>query len=155
MKFSFLDPNVGPTMNIFIVIANVINLVYNVPQIVKTCRTKSTNDFSGWFLFLRFVGNTIWIAYAIELDSMLMLINNIVTVLSSGIIGGIMLKNMYIEYKLKQYNILNNPDDVDDELANYKINIIDIKHNDNKDNKYNNIRHNDKKYEDLEEISLT
>jgi uncharacterized protein with PQ loop repeat len=149
MKFNFLDPKVGPTMNIFIVIANIINLVYNVPQIVKTCKSQSTNDFSGWFLVLRFIGNTIWIAYAIEVDSMLMLINNIVTVISSGIIGGFMANNMYKSYKLKKYNILTNPDDVDDDLVNCKINIIDIKHNDIKDN---NIKHQN--YEDLEEISL-
>lgn len=141
MKFSFIDHNVSTTMNVFIVIANIINLVYNIPQVVKTWKSKSTNDFSGWFLSLRFIGNTIWIAYAIELDSLLMLINNIVTVLASGIIGGIMLNNMYKTYKLKQYNILNNPDDVDDDIANYKINIVSIEHNN--------------KNEDMEEITLT
>jgi MtN3 and saliva related transmembrane protein len=141
MKFSFIDHNVSTTMNVFIVIANIINLVYNIPQVVKTWKSKSTNDFSGWFLSLRFIGNTIWIAYAIELDSLLMLINNVVTVLASGIIGGIMLNNMYRTYKLKQYNILNNPDDVDDDIANYKINIVSIEHNN--------------KNEDMEEITLT
>ena len=128
-------------MNVFLVIANVINLVYNIPQVVKTCRTKSTKDFSGWFLSLRFIGNTIWIGYAIEVDSLLMLVNNIVTVVASGIITGIMINNMYTSYKLKQYNTLNNPDDVDDDLANYKINIVSIEHN--------------KKTEDMEEITLT
>jgi uncharacterized protein with PQ loop repeat len=145
MKFSFIDKNVSTTMNVFIVIANIINLVYNIPQVVKTCKSKSTKDFSGWFLSLRFIGNTIWIAYAIELDSLLMLINNIVTVVASGIIGGIMVNNMYNEYKLKQYNILNNmkSDEVDDDLVSYKVNIISVEHN------------NNKKYEDLEEITLT
>ncbi len=50
MHLTLLDKNVSDTMNVFLVIANIINLVYNVPQIVKTCRTKSTKDFSGWFL---------------------------------------------------------------------------------------------------------
>jgi uncharacterized protein with PQ loop repeat len=90
-------------MNVFLVIANVINLVYNIPQIVKTCRSKSTKDFSGWFLSLRFLGNIIWIGYAIEVDSLLMLINNIVTVIASGIIGGFMINNMYIAYKIRNY----------------------------------------------------
>ncbi len=143
MKFSFIDKNVSTTMNVFIVIANIINLVYNIPQVVKTCKSKSTKDFSGWFLSLRFIGNTIWIAYAIELDSLLMLINNIVTVVASGIIGGIMVNNMYKEYKLKQYNILNNmkSDDMDDDMANYKVNIVNIEHNN--------------KHQKIEEISLT
>jgi hypothetical protein len=73
-----------------------------------------------------------------------MLINNIVTVIASGIIGGIMVHNMYKEYKLKQYNILNNmkSDDMDDDMANYKVNIVNIEHNNNKHQK-------------IEEISLT
>ncbi len=145
MKFSFIDKNVSTSMNVFIVIANIINLVYNIPQVTKTWKTKSTKDFSGWFLSLRFIGNTIWIAYAIEVDSLLMLINNIVTVVASGIIGGIMVNNMYKQYKLKQYNILNNPDDTDDDLENYKINIVNIEHNKN---------NNNEKYEELEEITL-
>jgi uncharacterized protein with PQ loop repeat len=99
MKFDLIDHNVDTTMNVFLVIANVINLVYNIPQIVKTCKTRSTKDFSGWFLFLRVIGNSIWIAYAIQVSSLLMLINNVVTVVSSLIIGGIMINNM--RYKKK------------------------------------------------------
>jgi MtN3 and saliva related transmembrane protein len=87
MKLKFFDPNVSRTMNGFLVIANIINLVYNLPQIYKTYKTKSTGDFSEWFLFLRIVGNVIWIPYAIEIESTLMLINTLVTVASSIFIG--------------------------------------------------------------------
>ena len=83
MHFTILDENVSQTMNGFLIIANVINIIYNVPQILKTYKTKSTRDFSSWFISLRIFGNIIWVAYAIEVDSMLMLINNIVTVASS------------------------------------------------------------------------
>jgi uncharacterized protein with PQ loop repeat len=146
MKFTFIDHNVSTTMNVFLVIANIINFVYNIPQVVKTCRTGSTKDFSGWFLSLRFIGNTIWIGYAIEVDSLLMLLNNIVTVIASGIISGIMVHNMYKEYKLKKYNLLNNSNtNDDDDLVNCKLNIISIEHN--------NINNNEK-YEELEEITL-
>jgi uncharacterized protein with PQ loop repeat len=87
MKFQILDEHVSPTMNVFLVFANIINLVYNIPQMVQTYKTKSTKDFSPWFLALRVVGNLIWVAYSIELDSFLFLLNNIVTVLSSVFIG--------------------------------------------------------------------
>ena len=53
--------------------------------------------------------------------------------------------NMYKKYQLKQYNILHNSDEVDDDLANYKVNIISIEHNKN---------NNNEKYEELEEITL-
>jgi uncharacterized protein with PQ loop repeat len=147
MKFTLIDHNVSKTMNIFLVIANVINLVYNIPQIVKTCRSRSTKDFSGWFLSLRFLGNLIWIGYAIEVDSLLMLINNIVTVIASGIIGGFMINNMYTTYKMRKYKqIVESNYDV-------PINIINIEYNQNEriEKKDNNI----KKVEELDTISLT
>ena len=58
-----------------------------MPQVIKTYKTKSTKDFSSWFIFLRILGNIIWIVYAIEIDSLQMLINNCVTVLASLFIG--------------------------------------------------------------------
>jgi uncharacterized protein with PQ loop repeat len=129
MNFSILDPNVNDTMNGFLVLANIINLVYNVPQILKTCKTKSTKDFSGWFLSLRMVGNLIWVAYAIEVQSLLMLINNIVTVVSSGIIASFMVNDMYKAYKMKKYNILNDPEDIIDKEIKYPISVISMEHN--------------------------
>lgn len=87
MNFTLLDNNVSTEMNVFLIIANIINLVYNIPQIVKTIKTKSTKDFSEWFLGLRIVGNLIWMAYAIEINSFMLLLNSLVTVISSLIIS--------------------------------------------------------------------
>ena len=84
MKFEIMNDDVSLTMNIFLIIANIINIVYNIPQMVKTYKCKSTKDLSSWFLFLRIIGNSIWMGYAIEVDSMMMLINNIITVFSSS-----------------------------------------------------------------------
>ena len=83
MKFEIMDKDVSLTMNVFLIIANIINVVYNIPQMVKTYKCKSTKELSSWFLFLRIIGNSIWMGYAIEVDSMMMLINNIITVFSS------------------------------------------------------------------------
>jgi len=82
MQFDIIDHNVSTTTNVFLVIANIINLFYNIPQMYKTYKCKSTKDFSSLFLLLRILGNLIWVEYAIEINSMLMLINNIVTVLT-------------------------------------------------------------------------
>ena len=87
MQFEILDPNVSFAMNIAIVIANVLNVVYNVPQMYRTYKRKSTRDISGWFLSLRVFANALWVWYAIEIDSLLMLINNTVTVASSIFVG--------------------------------------------------------------------
>ena len=104
MKFNMMDNNVSLTMNIFLIIANVINLVYNLPQIIKTYKTKSTGDFSKWFLLLRFIGNIIWIPYAIEINSLLLLINTIVTVCSSIFIGYYKIKEILHKRKNKIKN---------------------------------------------------
>lgn len=87
MKFEIFDPNVPIEMNVMLIIANVINLIYNIPQMIKTYRTKSTQDFSGWFLFLRIVGNVIWVIYSIYIANLLMLINNVITVIASVFVG--------------------------------------------------------------------
>lgn len=87
MKFDIIDSNVSTTMNVFMIIANIINLAYNIPQMIMTYNRKTTGDISGWFLFLRIIGNGIWIQYAIEVESLLMLTNNIVTVFASLFVG--------------------------------------------------------------------
>ena len=87
MRFDLIEPKVSPTMNGFLILANIINIVYNIPQMVQTYKTKSTKDFNVWFIVLRIIGNFIWIAYSIEVNSLLMLINNSVTVSASLFIG--------------------------------------------------------------------
>jgi MtN3 and saliva related transmembrane protein len=108
MKFSLFDQNVSTTMNVFIIIANIINLVYNLPQIYKTYKTKSTKDFSEWFLLLRVVGNVIWIPYSIEINSMLLLINTLVTVLASIFIGYYKVKEIINKKKFELYLQISN-----------------------------------------------
>ena len=87
MKFDIIDQNVDTPTNVLIIIANIINICYNIPQMVKTYKIRSTGDISGWFLFLRVIANGIWTGYAIQIDSMLMLINNLITVLASLFVG--------------------------------------------------------------------
>ena len=87
MHFDLIEPKVSPTMNGFLILANIINIVYNIPQMIQTYKTKSTKDFNIWFIVLRIIGNSIWMAYSIQVSSLLMLINNSVTVIASIFIG--------------------------------------------------------------------
>jgi MtN3 and saliva related transmembrane protein len=107
MQFDILDPNVSLTTNVFLVIANIINLFYNIPQMYRTYKCKSTKDFSTMFLLFRFIGNVIWVEYAVALGSFLMLLNNIVTVVSTLFIGYYKIKEIHAERQLykKQINI--------------------------------------------------
>lgn len=129
MNFTIMDPNSSLFINILLVIANIINLVYNIPQMIQTYKTRSTGDFSTLFLFLRVVSNFIWIIYSVSIDSMLMLINSIVTVIATTFIGYF----KYIEYRKKQksladeglvntsFNMVNTSYNTDDDVINYDV----------------------------------
>ena len=127
MNFSILDENVSITMNILLIVANIINLFYNIPQMFQTYKTKSTRDFSTLFLILRIIGNLIWVAYSIEIRSFLMLINNLITVISSIFIGYYKACEIYNDY-FKKDTIINdtivNDTIVDDTIVNNTIEII-------------------------------
>lgn len=94
MHFDLIEPKVSPTMNGFLILANIINIVYNIPQMIQTYKTKSTKDFNIWFIVLRIFGNSIWMVYSIEINSLAMLINTSVTVFASLFLG---------YYKLRDY----------------------------------------------------
>jgi uncharacterized protein with PQ loop repeat len=114
MKFEIFDDKVSLTTNIFLIIANIINLTYNIPQVVKTYRTKSTGDFSETFLVMRILGNSIWIGYSIEINSMLMLINNLVVIFSTMFLGYYKVLEIIKKRKEKSHiNFINNDNDTD------------------------------------------
>ena len=104
MKFDILDPNVDTWVNVLVVIANILNLIYNIPQMVKTYKTRSTRDLSGWFFALRIVTNILWTIYAIAIDSALMTLNNIVTVGSSAFVGYFKIIEVLNDNKIKKIN---------------------------------------------------
>ena len=122
MQITIIDPNVSITMNVFLSIANIINLIYNIPHMIKTYKTKSTKDFSSWFIFLRIFGNIIWIFYAIDIDSIQMLVNTTVTVTSSIFIGYYQCNELYYNYKKKQYEIIEN--EIDDIILNGETSFV-------------------------------
>jgi MtN3 and saliva related transmembrane protein len=120
MKFELLDPNVPIGMNVMLIIANVINLIYNIPQMVRTYQTKSTRDFSGWFLSLRVIGNAIWVVYSIYVANLLMLINNVVTVVASVFVGYYKVREMMVDYKQKQIQQQQNNSDSEPMMMEFK-----------------------------------
>jgi len=100
MRLDTIEPKVSPTMNGFIILANIINIVYNIPQMGQMYKTKSTKYFNLWFIVLRIIGNLIWMAYSIEVYSLLMKINTYITVCASLFIGYYKWKE-YIETKME------------------------------------------------------
>jgi len=103
-------------MNVFLVIGNIINLLYNIPQVIKTYKIKSTKDFSSTFLFMRVIGNCIWLAYSIELQQFLFMIANIVSLFSSIFISYYKVIEIHHARLIIKYNTVN-----DDEKLNEVI----------------------------------
>ena len=116
MDFSVFDDKVSTTMNVFLVIGNIINFVYNIPQVVKTYKTKSTKDFSPTFLFMRVIGNSIWLAYSIELQQFLFMLANIVSLFSSIFISYYKVIELN-ENRLIEYNKMSE----DEEIVNENL----------------------------------
>ena len=131
MHLTILDPQVSDTMNGFLILANVINLIYNIPQMLRTYQTKSTKDFSTWFIFLRIIGNSIWIVYSINIDSLQMLINNCVTVFASIFISYYKVNELYAEYKYKHHQLLLENDETLLESCMYGEEQLQLEHKDN------------------------
>ena len=107
-------------MNVMLIIANVINLIYNIPQMIRTYQTKSTRDFSGWFLSLRVIGNAIWVVYSIYVANLLMLINNVVTVIASVFVGYYKVREMMVDYKQKQIQQENHAADSEPMMMEFR-----------------------------------
>ena len=64
-----------------------------VPQAVKTIRTKDTRSISLGMYIVFTAGIAMWLVYGIALDSMPMILSNIVTFLLSATILGLKLKH--------------------------------------------------------------
>jgi uncharacterized protein with PQ loop repeat len=90
----------------------------------RTWKTRSTKDFSTTCLVMRITGNVIWVAYAIEISSFLMLLNNCVTVLASVFIFYFKAHEIYKEQKSKQKLIIEENIDRINELVD-KEKLID------------------------------
>jgi MtN3 and saliva related transmembrane protein len=68
-----------------------------VPQVIKTIRSRSTKDISllMWLLFSLGVG--IWVAYGVMTDSYAIIVTNTLTLILSGTVLAIKLKNLTSE----------------------------------------------------------
>ena len=127
------DPHVNLTMNIFLIIGNVINLIQNLPQVIKTYQTKSTRDFSSIFLGLRIVGNVIWIVYAIQISSILLIVNNSVTVLATVFISFYKVREIIEDRRLETYKELQQMENSNDNVTSndneddVKLHVISFK----------------------------
>ena len=125
MIYTIFDDSVSPAMNVFLVIGNIVSLVYNIPQMVKTYKTNSTKDFSSTFLFLRVVNNSIWLAYSVELGTFLFLLANITSLICSLFLSYYKAFELYDIHKENKNTIIELKDTFNtDDCSNTEIVIV-------------------------------
>lgn len=80
------------TFEILGMLAAVITTGAFLPQVYKTWKTKDTKALSLTMYIAFFIGVSLWLVYGIYLDSLPMIVANVVTAISSLILIGLKLK---------------------------------------------------------------
>lgn len=83
MRYDPFDDSVSLTMNVLLVIGNILVLAFNTLQTLRTYRIKSAKDFGGTVLILKDINNGIWFAYAVQTGHFLSLLSSIASLLGS------------------------------------------------------------------------
>ena len=122
MTFTFIDNNISITMNAFMIIVNMINILYTVPQMITIYRINSVRDIDTIYLIPRIIINIILIAFAVEIKNLLFLICMIITTIGSLYIGYYKILNIIEDNKKQRINkLLEN-------LKNKKSIVIEKEH---------------------------
>lgn len=90
--------------NSILIACNVINVIYHVPQIIKTYRTKSVKDFDSYYLFLGNLHSFCWVLYSIADRNGLMIFNSCITMFSISFVSYYKIHS-YISEHYKSKNI--------------------------------------------------
>ena len=64
---------------------NILNLLYNIPQVILVLKHRSARNISKWFLVLRIFSSMTWVAYAWLENDKFITASYLVTLLSSCI----------------------------------------------------------------------
>lgn len=104
--------------NIILIMCNVINVIYHVPQIIKTYRTKSVKDFDSYYLFLGNIHSFCWILYGIVDNNSLMIFNSCVSMFSISFVSYYKIHSFISEhYKSKILCSVNNKENKENKIV--------------------------------------
>ena len=110
--------------NNILIVCNVINVIYHLPQIIKTYKTKSVKDFDSYYLFLGNLHSFCWVLYSIEDKNSLMTFNSCITMFSISFVGYYKIHSCVSDYYNKKnlsfINTINKTDNKTDNKTNNK-----------------------------------
>ena len=110
--------------NSILVVCNVINVIYHLPQIIKTYKTKSVKDFDTYYLFLGNLHSFCWVLYGIEDNNGLMIFNSCLTMFSISFVSYYKILSYISDYYNKKN--LTNVDVNNNNNNNKETNIISV-----------------------------
>lgn len=92
-------------LTVIVNFANLLGLIYNIPQMWHTYKVKSTGDISPLSVKLRLITSVIWIVYSIYLKLWDVLVSWAITFISAVFTGYYMwlYKPTHIELEMTQY----------------------------------------------------
>ena len=93
-------------------VGNVLNLLYNIPQVYLVLRRQSSSNISAWFLYLRMTASLVWITYAELTEEKYVLASYTVTAVCTSIILAVKLRQ---KLRQKRENSKGNPSNCDHE----------------------------------------
>jgi uncharacterized protein with PQ loop repeat len=80
-----------------LITCNVINVIYHLPQILKTYKTQSVADFDSYYLLLGNLHSFCWVLYGIEDNNGLMIFNSCVSMFSISFVSYYKVRNYISE----------------------------------------------------------
>jgi uncharacterized protein with PQ loop repeat len=93
-----------------LITCNVINVIYHLPQIIKTYKTKSVADFDPYYLILGNLHSFCWVLYGIKDNNGLMIFNSCVSMFSISFVSYYKVRNYIIERNIIYENNKTNVD---------------------------------------------
>lgn len=76
-------------------IAGTLTTLAFLPQVIKTWRTRSTEDISLTMFLMFCTGVALWLIYGVLLGSLPLIVSNVVTLALAGIILGLKLRSVW------------------------------------------------------------
>ena len=74
------------------IVAGAFTTIAFLPQVIRTWRTKSAEDLSFSTFGLFFTGVCLWLIYGLLMEDLPIILSNIVTLILSGIVLGLMIR---------------------------------------------------------------
>ena len=76
------------------IVATILSTVSLMPQVIRTWRTRSTDDISAAWLLVALVAMAVWIAYGSLIDARAVILVNVLSVFQCGSILFIKVQNL-------------------------------------------------------------